>query len=302
MLNFRRWFMVSSVFFSTLLMVNLAFAEMAKHTIEVDDGIYAFGDPAKGYTSMFVVTSDGVIVLEPVNTEHSTALLNAIQSVTNQPIRYLLHSHNHWDHSAGGQIFRDAGATIVAHVEAYEWMKANPRQDVALPDELWAGNRKDITLGGTTIELHYFGMNHGLGMTVFRLPREKIVFIADLVTPNRLLFTIVPDFNVKQWVRTLREIEAMDFKTAVFTHGKPVGSKKDVTANREFIEDLKGAIYAEFKKGTNPFEIPSVVRLPKYQDWAMYDEWLAMNAWRLLLDDHMGPFPWRPTHSYEVGM
>ncbi len=30
------------------------------------------------------------------------------------------------------------------------------------------------------------------------------------------------------------------------------------------------------------------------------DEWLAMNAWRLLLDDYMGPFPWRPTHSYEV--
>jgi len=171
---------------------------------------------------------------------------------------------------------------------------------MALPDESWAGNRKDIVLGGTTIELHYLGMNHGLGMTVFRLPRQGIIFIADIVTPNRLLFTIVPDFNVKQWVRSLREIEAMDFKTAVFTHGNPVGSKKDVTANREFIEDLRAAIHAEFKKGTNPFTIPDVVKLPKYQDWAMYDQWLTMNAWRLLLDDFMGPFPWRPDHSYEA--
>ena len=292
--------LVSSVFLSVLLMTNPAFAGMAKHITEVDDGVYAYGDPAGGYTSMFVVTNDGVIVLEPINTKHSIAMLEAIRSVTDQPVRYLIHSHNHWDHSGGGQVFRDAGATIVAHVEAYEWMKANPNKDMALPDEIWAGNRKDIRLGGTTIELHYLGMNHGMGMTVFRLPKEKIVFIADIVTPDRLLFTIVPDFNIKQWLRSLREIEAMDFNTAVFTHGKPVGSKKDVAANRQFIEDLRAAIHAEFKKGTNPFAIPNVVRVPKYQDWAMYDEWLAMNAWRLLLDDYMGPFPWRPNHSYEV--
>ena len=302
MFKLKIFLVASIVFFSPMLILNPAFAEMDKHITEVDDGVYAYGDPAAGYTSMFVVTDDGVIVIEPVNTRHSTAMLKAIRTVTDQPIRYLLLSHNHWDHSGGGQVFRDAGATIVAHVEAYEWMKANPNKDVALPDESWAGNRKNILLGGTTVELNYLGMNHGLGMTVFRLPREKIVFIADVVTPDRLLFTIVPDFNIKQWVRSLRDIEAMDFTTAVFTHGKAVGSKKDVTANREFIEDLRAAIHAEFKKGTNPFSIPNVVRLPKYKDWAMYDEWLTMNAWRLLLDDHMGPFPWRPDHSYEVDM
>ena len=134
-----------------------------------------------------------------------------------------------------------------------------------------------------------------MGMTVFRLPREKIVFIADIVTPKRLLFTIVPDFNIKEWVRTLQEIEKLDFDTAIFTHGAaPVGSKADVTANREFIEDLRAAIHAEFEKSTNPFQIPNVIQLPKYEDWAMYDEWLTMNAWRILLDEHMGSYPWDP--------
>ncbi len=300
MFNLRKLFVVVIVATSALLMINPASAAMAQQTTRVADGVYAYGDPAAGYTSMFVVTNDGVIVVEPVNTQHSNGMLKAIRSVTDQPIRYLLHSHNHWDHSGGGQVFRDEGATIVAHVEAYEWMNTNPHRDMVLPDESWAGYRKDIVLGGRTLELHYLGMNHGLGMTVFRLPQEEIVFIADLVTPNRLLFTIVPDFNVKEWLRTLRDIEAMDFETAIFTHGIPaVGSKKDVTGNREFIEDLQSAIHAEFKKGTNPFMIPNVVKLPKYKDWAMYDEWLTMNAWRLLLDDHMGPFPWRPTHAYE---
>ncbi|MFQ5596766.1 MAG: MBL fold metallo-hydrolase [Nitrospiria bacterium] len=163
--------------------------------VQIGDGVYVY-DPGNMYISMFVVTPAGVIVIEPVNSGHSKGMLKAIRSVTDQPIRYLLPSHNHWDHANGGQVFRDEGATIVSHVEAYEWMRANPHPDLALPDESWAGNRKDIVLGGTTLELHYLGMNHGLGMTVFRLPKEKIVYIADLVAPNRVLFGIAPDFNI----------------------------------------------------------------------------------------------------------
>lgn len=284
-----------------LINTSLDAKKLPEHTSKVADGVYTFGDPAAGYTSMFVVTKKGVIVVEPINTTHSKALLKAIKDVTKRPIKFLLHSHNHWDHSGGGQVFKDEGATIIAHTEAYEWMKANPHNDMLLPDESWAGNRKNIELDKTTIELHYLGMNHGLGMTVFRLPKEKIIFIADIVTPNRLLFTIVPDFNVKEWIRTLKEIEDMDFEKVIFTHGNPVvGTKKDITGNREYIEDLQNAIYAEFQKGTNPFMIPNIVKLPKYEGWAMYNEWLTMNAWRILLDSHMGPFPWRPDHPYEA--
>ena len=54
------------------------------------------------------------------------------------------------------------------------------------------------------------------------------------------------------------------------------------------------AIYAEFEKGTNWLEIPNAVKLPQYKDWWMYEEWLPMNVRRILLDDSMGPFPWRP--------
>ena len=273
--------------------------EPGKHTIEVAQGVYSYGDPAAGYFSMFVVTEAGIVVVEPVNTTHSQGLLKAIRAVSDMPIRYLLHSHNHWDHSGGGQVLREEGATILAHVEAYEWMKANPHPDMALPDTSWAGPRKDIVLGGKTIELHYFGMNHGLGMTVFRVPEDKIVYIADLVTPKRVLFTIVPDFNIKETQRTLREIEQLDFDTALYSHGKPFGPKSEVTEIREYSEDLRAAIHAEFEKGTPAFQIPNVVELPKYEDWAMYEEWLPLNAWRLLLDDHMGPFPWRPIHAYE---
>ena len=129
-----------------------------------------------------------------------------------------------------------------------------------------------------------------------------MAYIADVVTPKRVLFGIVPDFNIKEWVRALAEIEELDFVKAIFSHSHddaPFGSKADVIQTREFIQDLQGAITAEFAKGTPFTEIPQLVTLPKYQDWAMYDEWLSMNVWRVMLDTHMGPFPWRPALDFE---
>jgi len=299
MSNVKRLFLVIAAIFSTLLMMNTSLAQ--EHVWQAVDGVYSY-HPGDGYYSMFVVTDEGVIAIEPVNIKHSQGLLKAIRSVTEKPVRYLLHSHNHWDHSKGGQVFRDQGAKIVAHVEAYEWMKANRHPDLALPDEIWAGNRKDIILGGKTIELHYMEMSHGLGMTVFLLPKEQIAYIADIVTPKRVLFAIVPDFNIKEWTRTLTEVEKLDFQTAIYSHSharEPFGTKSDVTQTREFIEDLQAAIVDEFKKGTPFGKIPSTVKLPKYEHWAMYNEWLPLNVWRVMLDMHMGPFPWRPDHAYE---
>ena len=266
--------------------------------VKVAENVYAYGSAASDYYSMFVVTSDGVVVFESVNTQHATGLLKAIRGVTKQPVKFLLHSHNHWDHASGGQVFKDAGAVTMAHIEATRWMTANRGKDMALPTQSWSGDRKDIVLGGTKIELHYLGMNHGLGMTVFVLPKQRVAYVADLVTPNRVLMSVVPDFNIHEWERSLEELLTLDFDTAVYSHNAspaaPLGKKADAAAQLQFIRDLRGAIYAEFKKGTPPMQVPSVVKVPKYKHWKMYDEWLAMNAWRILLDEFMGPFPWRP--------
>ena len=291
---------ILGIVLATILFSGTALAEtLPPHTARIGEGVYSFGNPANAYFSMFVVTNEGGIAIESVNTNHAKDMVTAIKAVTDQPIRYLLHSHNHWDHASGGQVFHDAGATVMAHEEAYRWMKANPGPDMMVPDESWAGDRKDITLGGTVLELHYLGMNHGLGMTVFLLPKEKIAYIADLVDPNAVLFNIVPDFNIKEWERSLKEIEQMEFDKAIYAHSgkaQPLlgGTKQEVRDYIQFLQDIRGAIYAEFQKGTNWMMIPHAVKLPKYKDWWMYEEWLPMNVWRVLLDDSMGPFPWRP--------
>jgi len=183
-----------------------------------------------------------------------------------------------------------------------KWLAANPGQDSSPPDIIWDGARHDIELGDVTVQLHYLGLNHGLGMTVFVIPERRVAYLADLVTPNRVLFSIVPDFNIGEWERTLGEILELDFEVAVCSHNDLPAeealngcTKTHVTEERAFIQDLRNAIFAEFKKGTPADDIPDAIELPKYAHWNKYEEWLPLNAQRVLLDLWMGPYPWVDT-------
>lgn len=269
-------------------------------THEVAPGVYSFTpDGGHGYHSMFLVTDDGVAAFETVNSGHATQFVKAIRSITDKPIKYAFHSHNHWDHIGGGKILQALGAETVMHSQAAEYLAANPGRDTSPPDVTWDGDRHDIKMGDATIELHYLGLNHGLGMTVFVIPERGVAYIADLVTPNRVMFSIVPDFNIGEWERTLGEIQELDFDIAVCSHNDlpPEEAIKGCTmehvAQEEaYIKDLRNAIMAEFEKGTPPFQIPSAVKLPQYEHWNQYEAWLPLNAQRLLLDMWMGPYPW----------
>ena len=75
--------------------------------------------------------------------------------MTDEPIKYLLQTHNHQDHSSGGGFYREEGAQIVAHFEAVQWMEAYPNPNIVIPDVAWNGTQHIITLGNTTVEVTY---------------------------------------------------------------------------------------------------------------------------------------------------
>merc|ERR1719229_1847449 len=152
-------------------------------TVQITDGVYAFnlGALELPYTSLFVVTGYGVMVIDPINTDSAQALLAAIRNVTDEPIRYVFYSHDHWDHTSGGQVFKNEGAEIIAHTDANEWIKKNAGPDQIPADTTWSGNQKEYSLGRFSIELYFFGPSHGNGMTIFVVNSEpRVAYVADL--------------------------------------------------------------------------------------------------------------------------
>ena len=84
--------------------------------VDGTEGIYIFRNG--NHQSMFVVTKDGVIATDPVaygRPNGGQQYVDEIKKVTDKPIKYLIYSHVHFDHIAGGKAFKDAGAKVIAH-------------------------------------------------------------------------------------------------------------------------------------------------------------------------------------------
>jgi len=89
--------------------------------VEGTDNVYIFRNV--NHQSMFIVTNDGAIATDPIAYGRPTggqAYVDAIKKVTDKPIKYLIYSHHHYDHIAGGKAFKDAGARIIAHERVTE--------------------------------------------------------------------------------------------------------------------------------------------------------------------------------------
>src|SRR3954452_22363023 len=137
--------------------------------VDGTDNIYIFRNG--NHQSIFVVTKDGVIATDPVaygRPQGGEQYVAEIRKVTQAPIKYLVYSHHHFDHIAGGKAFKDAGATIVAHENVKK--RLAPLQDptTPLPDQTIA-RTTTLSLGGTDVELNYLGLNHSDSTLVMRL-------------------------------------------------------------------------------------------------------------------------------------
>ena len=81
--------------------------------VEGTDNVYIFR--YQNHQAMFVVTPAGVIVTDPISygrPQAAQTYLDEIRKITKAPIKYLIYSHHHYDHIAGGKVFKDAGATV----------------------------------------------------------------------------------------------------------------------------------------------------------------------------------------------
>ncbi|RTQ98355.1 MBL fold metallo-hydrolase [Halomonas nitroreducens] len=294
-------------FFHLLLLISLFFSPVAMsnsfptqepmggqafgHSVkEIGDGLYVFRWWV--YRNVFLVTDEGVIVTDPLNPRAAELLRDEIGKITDKPVKYVIYSHNHHDHISGGTVFEDEGAAFIAHENVQRELGDHPSPVIPSPD-ITFDDTYTLELGGRTVELSYFGPNHGDSLVVMRLPEEKILFIVDIVTPRRVAFRNMPDFWPDEWIRSLQEIEQMDFDYVISAHGpadQPAIDPAAVVAEqRHYLEDLMAAVKEAMDAGTHsPDELKETITLPEYEHWRYYDEWLPMNIERIWAYYHMG--------------
>jgi glyoxylase-like metal-dependent hydrolase (beta-lactamase superfamily II) len=251
-------------------------------TTKVDgtDNVYVFRNG--NHQSMFVVTSAGVIATDPIGYGRPTGgatYVAEIRKVTNQPIKYLVYSHHHFDHIAGGRAFKDAGATVVALKRTQERLAQIRDPHTVMPDEVFDGHRT-ITLGDTTLELTYVGLNHSDSSLVMRLPKEKVLFAVDFIPVGSFPGRGMIDSYPLEWEESLKSVISMDWDKLIPGHpGAPngrLGTKKDAQDVLTLLQDASAAVKVEAQAGKCWDAVEKELKLPKYESWPGYAAGLPM--------------------------
>jgi glyoxylase-like metal-dependent hydrolase (beta-lactamase superfamily II) len=255
--------------------------------VDGTDNVYVFR--YGNHQSIFIVTPEGVIATDPISyLRPAKPYIDAIKAVTDKPIKYVIYSHHHYDHIAGGQPFKDLGATFIAQRRAKERLLELKKQnallpDVVIPDQVVDG-KKTIKLGGTELELIFVGRNHSDNSLVMRLPKERLVFVVDFAPIETIQFRNIPDnASPLEYIDSLKKLAALEWDRMIPGHpyaGGRYGTKKDVQDDIAYMEDLSAEVKKAADAGKCFDTAMKEVKLPKYEKWANYETGLPANVER----------------------
>jgi cyclase len=258
---------------------------------QIGPGIYAAIDGPEhkaGSNAGFVIGDDGVLVVDAFFTlDAAKALIAEIHRLTPKPIRYVVNTHYHLDHTGGDQALRDAGAIVIAHRNVRGWVRVNNvnlfgdritpelRARIAavpLPD---VTTDKDLTvwLGARRIVVRTV-LGHTGGDLTIAVPDAKVLFTGDLlwrkVAPNLI------DGSVREWAATDVDFAALPdaaHTTYVPGHGD-VATVRDVQDFRAYLLDLRRLVTDARKAGLKNDALTQSVA-PKLK--ALHPDWQISN-------------------------
>ncbi|HEX3093925.1 MAG TPA: MBL fold metallo-hydrolase [Candidatus Angelobacter sp.] len=233
-------------------------ADTADFTVKkIGEGIYAAigADGGKaGSNAGFIVGSNGVVVVDTFEAVGPARdLLAEIRKITDLPIRFVVNTHYHLDHTGGNAVFAQAGATILAQRNLRGWLRTenlkffgpNPKPEqkamveaLVLPDEVYS-DAVDIYLGARQIQVRYM-LGHTGGDSVVTVPDAGVIFAGDLVWQKHLPNLI--DATTSDWVKTLEKLLA-EHPSGTFVSGHgDVATAADVRDFHDYLVTLRDAI------------------------------------------------------------
>ncbi len=247
-------------------------------TTRLAEGVYQFRYQA--HQSLFVVTEDGVVAIDPISTTAAGYLADAIsRAAPGSPLRAVVYSHDHADHASGANALRRSlrsDAPIIAHHRARQKILKRGDPDLPPPDITFA-ERLTLSFSGKSLELRYLGMSHSDNMVVAYLPEQRLVFAVDFVTNDGVGYRDLPDYHLPEFFDTLRRLLDLDFTTIAFGHGAP-GDRATIERQVRYYDDLRQATEAAIEQGMSEEDAAVRVRLPAYNTWRGYDSWFPLNV------------------------
>jgi cyclase len=203
-------------------------------TIEkVTDNLYVI--IGNGGNVAVLPTNEGVLLVDDKFDQDGPEIRAKVKSVSDQPIRYIVNTHQHGDHTGGNKGFLDTSTEIIAHRNA----RANMAEQKmpGLP-RITFSDETQVFLGGKEVRVRYFGRGHTNGDVMVFFPSEGVVHTGDLFVRGTPFIDYSGGGSLKAWDQTLEGALKADFETVIPGHGA-VSKKADLAKWRETLAALR---------------------------------------------------------------
>ncbi len=232
-------------------------ARLQIQPVKSKDGLYVipgFDGALSGGNVAVRITSHGVLIVDNKYEYSHAEITRQVATVTSQPIRYVLNTHHHFDHSGSNADF-STEATLIAHQNA---RKNTVRNELPGPAEVVFSDHTSVFLGGIEVQAHHVGRGHTNGDSVIYFPDLRTVHTGDLfIFAERLNGTTLSPFidygnggDGSEWVDSLDRVLELDFDTVIPGHG-PVMTKSDVRAFRQRFQTLLDRMHNLIESGVD---------------------------------------------------
>jgi cyclase len=206
-----------------------------------------------------MITDEGLVVVDDKFPVDQPNLMAEIRKFTNQPVKYVVNTHHHGDHSGGNVDMQKLGAQIVTSEQARQHMVDGKQPGLS---NVAFENHMHIYLGGKNVELYYLGRAHTNGDIVALFPAQRVLAMGDMFTWGDAAPELV-DYggggSAKEWTPTVNRALAMDFDTVVPGHGE-VTNKAGLTQFRDQTLRLRDQVHAAMAAKKSRADIEKMLR------------------------------------------
>jgi cyclase len=186
-------------------------------TVKVRDNIYMIRNAMSGNVTV-LVSDAGVLLIDDKFAMDHDGIMEHLKKITDKPVRYVINTHLHQDHTGGNARMQALGAEVIASLNARLIMAETLTE--GLPN-ITVDDYARLYLGDMPIDLYYFGRGHTDGDIVIHLPTERIVLMGDLFAtwePYVHLIHYAAGGSARDWSRTLERALQLDFDTVIPGH------------------------------------------------------------------------------------
>jgi cyclase len=251
---------------------------------KVKDGIYVYAAKDGNSTCSVVLTQDGPVVIDTCQTPPDThRLMDGIKKLTDKPVRFVIDTEVHNDHTFGHWVFSPPAVVVNAEgsgeamkkgfdpkrvptltAQSPEMAEAVKGYKMIVP-QLEYRNRMTINLGERTFELYYLKNVHSEADTAIWLPKERVLFSASAANV-RSIINLRPFVRIQDVLASYKLMKSLKPEVVVPGHGA-VSTTKIFDEYEAFYTLLMKRVGEMAAQGKSLDQIKKELKLPEYASW-----------------------------------